>query len=111
MLVQNNKKDLRKLMNCVERVFPKDTVVGFDNADHALSYADSRQVDMCFADVIMDSGTGFELTKGLRDRNEDIRVNLLADNTAYAIDAWKYHINDYILKPITLESVIHAATA
>ncbi len=111
MLVQNNKKELRKLISCVASVFPKDVVVGFDNPDHALSYAESKQVDICFADVEMDSTTGFALTRELRDRNENIRVSLMADNSAYALDAWRFHVNDYLVKPVTKDSVLHTVEA
>lgn len=107
LLVQNNKKELKSLMNNVQEVFPDDTVVGVDSPQKALSYADSSKVDVCFADVEMKTGNGFVLTEELRNRNKNICVNLMASGTDYAIDAWRHHINDYILKPITTDSIRH----
>ena len=107
MLVQNNKKELKNLISCVAAVFPTDDVVGFDNPARAIDYAASKQVDMCFADVEMKSTSGFALAEKLRDCNRNIRINLMSDVVDYAIDAWRFHINDYIVKPVTLDSIRH----
>ncbi len=107
LLVQNNKKELKSLVNNVQEVFPGGTVVAFDSPQKALSYADTANIDICFADVEMKTGNGFVLTEELRNRNKNICVNLMANNTDYAIDAWRHHINDYILKPITTDSIRH----
>ncbi len=107
MLVQNNKKELKNLISCVAAVFPEDDVVGFDNPAGAVNYAAEHNVDMCFADVEMKSTTGFALIEKLRDCNRNIRINLMSDVADYAIDAWRFHVNDYIIKPVTLESIRH----
>lgn len=105
MLVQNNKKELRKLMNCVSAVCPRDLIVGFDDADNAISYAENRRVDMCFADAMLDNSSGIALTRELRDLNENVCVNLLADDKEFAVDAWQHHINNYLIKPVTKAEV------
>ncbi len=107
MLVQNNKKELKNLISCVSAVFPEDEVVGFDNPDRAVDYASKKPVDICFADVEMKATSGFALSEKLRSINRNIRINLMSDVVDYAIDAWKFHINDYIIKPVTLESIRH----
>ena len=111
MLVQNNKKELKNLISCVAAVFPDDIVVGFDNPASALSYAETKHVDMCFVDVEMKSTSGFALTEELRSRNKNIRINLMADGTDYAIDAWRFHVNDYLVKPVTAEAIKHTVSA
>ncbi len=111
MLVQNNKKELKNLISCVAAVFPEDDVVGFDNAARAMDYASTKKVDMCFADVEMKSTSGFALAEKLRNNNKNIRINLMADVIDYAIDAWKFHINDYLIKPVTKESIRHTIEA
>lgn len=105
MLVQNDRKELKKLMNCVSNVCPKDVVVGFDNPEHAIDYAETKNVDMCFADVLLQKSSGLALTQELRDINKDIRVNLLAEDKQYAVDAWMHHVNHYIIKPVTKDAV------
>ena len=94
-------------MSCVSAVFPDDDVVGFDNPVRAMDYADGNRVDMCFADVEMKCTSGFALAEKLRSSNKNIRINLMSDVTDYAIDAWKFHVNDYIVKPVTQESIRH----
>ncbi len=88
-------------MSCVSAVCPQDLIVGFDNPDQAISYAENRRVDVCFADALLDNISGIALTKELRGINEDIRMNILADDKELAVDAWKHHVNNYLLKPVT----------
>ncbi|MCR5823072.1 MAG: response regulator [Lachnospiraceae bacterium] len=111
MLVQNNKKELKNLISCVAAVFPEDEVVGFDNPVRAMDYASAHTVDMCFADVEMKCTSGFALAEKLRNSNRNIRINLMSDVIDYAIDAWKIHVNDYIVKPVTQEAIRHTIEA
>ncbi len=111
MLVQNNKKELKHLISCVAAVFPEDQVIGFDNPIRAMDYATKNQVDMCFADVEMKSTSGFALAEKLRNCNKNVRINLISDVIDYAIDAWRFHINDYIVRPITTEAIKHTIEA
>ena len=111
MLVQNNKKELKNLISCVAAVFPEDDVIGFDNPARAMDYASTKQVDICFADVEMKSTSGFALAEKLRNRNKNIRINLISDVVDYAIDAWKFHVNDYLVRPVTQESIRHTMEA
>ncbi len=107
MLVLNNKKELKGLISCVSAVFPGDEIVGFDNPAGAIEYASANMVDICFADVEMKSISGFALAEKLRASNRSMRINLMSDVVDYAIEAWKFHINDYIVKPVTMESIRH----
>ncbi len=107
VLVQKNKKELKNLISCVKAVYPKDIVIGFEDPQHALGYAEEKKVDVCYADVEMPTTSGFALTEALRKTNKKVVVNLIADCTDYAVDAWRMHVNDYLLKPVTKESVRH----
>lgn len=111
MLVQNNKKELKNLIGCVTSVFPKDIVVGFDNPVHAIKYAQGQNVDVCFADIEMKNTSGFQLSEVLRNQNKNIKVNLIADKPDYALEAWRFHVNDYLLKPVTQEAILHTVSA
>ena len=35
------------------------------------------------------------------------KVVFVSGTPDYAIDAWQYHVNDYLITPITLEGIQH----
>ena len=57
--------------------------------------------------VVMPIVSGFELTAELRNRNRAAKIVFVSGTPDYAIDAWQYHVNDYLITPITLEGIQH----
>ena len=55
----------------------------------------------------MPGSSGFGITEELRNRNKKAKLVFVSDTPDYAEDAWKYHVNDYLLKPITTETWRH----
>ena len=49
----------------------------------------------------------FELTAELRNHNKTVKVVFVSGIPDYAIDAWQYHVNDYLITPIALEGIQH----
>ncbi len=111
MLVQNSKRDLKKLEECVRAVFPDDEIVSFRDQNSAVEYADSHKVDICYADVKFKNEAGIFPVEELKMRNQDMRINLLSERPDYAVYAWKLHVNDYILKPVTVDAIRHTIGA
>ncbi len=111
MLVQNSKRDLKKLEECVTAVFPDDEIVSFRDPNSALEYADGHRVDICYADVKLKNKADMFPVEELKMKNRDIRINLLSDRPDYAVYAWKLHVNDYIVKPVTVDAIRHSTGA
>ena len=55
----------------------------------------------------MQIGSGFELTAELRSRNRYTKIVFVSGTFDYAIDAWQYHVNDYLITPITHKGIQH----
>ena len=64
-------------------------------------------VDLCFTAVVMRGVSGFELTAELRNRNRAAKIVFVSGTPDYAIDAWQYYVNDYLITPITHEGIQH----
>ena len=56
------------------------------------------QPDLVFLDTNFENNTGFDLLK--KFQNIDFQIILTADSDDYAMEAYKVHAIDYLLKPI-----------
>lgn len=107
MLVENNPDELRKLQSYVAECYPGSDIMPFHDSKRAMDciLSDKFLIDMCFTDIVMPESSGFGLVKELRKHNKKAKLVFMSDTPDYAEDAWKYYVNDYLLKPITTESV------
>lgn len=113
MLVENKGDNLRKLQSCVAECYPNSDIMPFTDSNKAMACirSDKFSIDMCFTDIVMPSVTGFGLVKELRKHNKKAKLVFMSDTPDYAAEAWHYYVNDYLLKPITAESVRRTLTS
>ena len=109
MLVENNIDELRNLQRYVSECYTDSDIMPFSDSSDAMQFIQSERfsVDLCFTAVVMPIVSGFELTTELRSRNKYAKVVFVSGTPDYAIDAWQYHVNDYLITPITLEGIQH----
>ena len=109
LLVENNIDELRNLQRCVSECYTDSDIVPFSDSSDAMQFiqSDRFSVDLCFTEVVMPIVSGFELTAELRSRNRYTKIVFVSETFDYAIDAWQYHVNDYLITPITLEGIQH----
>ena len=109
MIVENNAEDMKKLQSFVAKCYADSNIIAFTNSSDALDFIRSGEfsVDLCFTEVVMPGISGFKLVTELREHNKYSKAVFVADTAEYAVDAWKYNVNDYILKPIRFESISH----
>ena len=113
MLVENNADELRRLQHFVADCYPNSDIMPFADSRKAMECirSDKFSIDMCFTDIVMPSVTGFGLVKELRKHNKKAKLVFMSDTPDYAAEAWHYYVNDYLLKPITAESVRRTLTS
>lgn len=113
MLVENNVNEMERLKSCVSQCYPDSDVVPFTESTDALEFikSDKLSVDMCFTAVIMPKVTGFGLVTELKKHNKTAKIVFVSDTPDYAIDAWQHFANDYLLTPITYESIKHTLSS
>ncbi len=107
LLVGNDKAELNTLKEHVTRYYPDEEILVFTDSKAAVTYAESNIVDICFTSVIMKKVTGIALTKEIRKTNPDVSINFIADDESFALDGWRLHINDYLVRPVTAADVAH----
>lgn len=107
ILVENNADELRKLQHFVAECYPNSDIMPFDDSKKAMDCIHSEKfvIDMCFTDIVMPGSSGFGIVEELRKHNKKAKLVFISDTPDYAEEAWKYYVNDYLLKPITVESV------
>src|SRR6202000_1471790 len=77
----------------------------FMNVADALEFLDTEKVDLLFLDVEMPGANGFALLDSL---TYSPMIILTTSKTEYAFDAFQYHVNDYLKKPVTYKRFLEA---
>ena len=72
----------------------------FDNAMETLEYLRTHPVDLLFLDIEMEGLTGIQLLNVLKERPH---VILTSAYDRYAMQGYDLDVDDYLLKPISLE--------
>lgn len=108
ILVMKDRDELLDLKKKVESVYGGEKVSAFQTAEDAAEYARNRHIDVCYTEVVLKRMSGIALAKELNKKEEDIRINFISDTKEYALDGWKLFINDYLLKPVSLNAIQHS---
>ena len=61
--------------------------------------------DIVFQDIEMPGMNGLELAVGIKKVSPDTNLVMVTAYQEYALDAWKLHVSDYLLKPASAEDV------
>ena len=62
-------------------------------------------IDVCFTQIQFNGFSVFGLAKKIRTLNPKVKIVVFSDTEEYAMEAWKYGINEYLLNPITHEKI------
>ena len=84
-----------------------DTVLTASNGQEALDFARSRPIALVVADIRMPGMDGLTLVRHLRQYSPETHCILLSayDEFAYAREAMALGVENYLLKPLSLEEV------
>lgn len=95
-------KMIEQLLN---KYFPKAfEIFSVQSVAEASAYLNKNQVDLVFLDVELKGESGFDLLDKVAIRNFDV-ICLSASND-YAIKAFEYCANGYLLKPVNKDELI-----
>lgn len=113
LLIQKDYGELMNLKKCVSSCYPDSHIHSFTDSIKALDFIDDTEIaiDLCFTTVKMEGVSGIMIVQKLRDNNLDTKIVFMSDTNEYAMDAWKLHVNDYLLEPVTMESVSRTLTS
>lgn len=109
LLVRGESAALSELERLVWQCYPDSDILSFHDAEEALTFVEEEgvDVDLCMTDIKLRGMTGLGLVQKLHDWDRRTRTVLISDSSAYGIDAWRVRASDYLLEPVTLESIQH----
>lgn len=83
--------------------FDIEAFPGGNNVQTGIQSIEEMRPDIVFLDIQMPDGTGFDVLKGLKEKN--FEVIFITAHEEFAIKAIKFSALDYILKPIDQEEL------
>jgi two-component system LytT family response regulator len=93
--------------NCASELNDLELVGEASTVTDCLILIKERQPDLVFLDIQLMGESGFDLLDRLNDSKIDISVVFLTAFDNYAINAFRYHAADYLLKPASKESILN----
>ncbi|GIO29632.1 MULTISPECIES: response regulator [Paenibacillus] len=108
LIAEDEKIILEHIVEKIEQTAPFFEVVATAmNGEDALELVKCHRPDVLFTDVKMPLMDGIELTRQVKMLYPDIHIVILSgyDNFAYAQQALRLGVSDYLLKPMTRESL------
>jgi two-component system LytT family response regulator len=107
IIVEDEETSREILRNYLAKYCPKVELIGeAANVDDALLIIRNNELDLVFLDVEMPYGNAFDLLDKVGDRQFET-VFVTAYNH-YAIEALNAHASYYLIKPISIETLIEA---
>ena len=113
LLIDSDEDEIKKIQAYTAEIFPSADIIPFSDSARAIEFicSDRFSIDLCFTKIIMPQVSGFKIAKELKAKNPYAKIVFMEETPDYAGEAWKYGVSDYLLVPVTEESVRHAKIA
>ncbi|MDP5275293.1 response regulator [Chengkuizengella axinellae] len=105
MIVEDEKPILELIEMLINKNQQLSIIGSFVNPIEALKEFPLLKPDVVFLDIEMPKMTGLQLAEKMLEINENIQIVFLTAYRQYALDAFKVHAVDYIMKPIRPNSI------
>ena len=107
VLIDDEPNGLWVLQTLLTDYCPEVQIMGTANsATEGLKVIQQYQPDLVFLDIEMPNYSGFQLLDFLQPIN--FEIIFVTAHAGYALDAFKVHASDYILKPIQIDELQNA---
>lgn len=98
LVVDDHKINYVLIKNLLNETFPEfETVDTAETVNEALKLLETNNYDLLFLDMKLSDGEGFEV---LQDIGEFTFVIVISSHVDYAVEAFKYNVVDYLVKPV-----------
>ncbi len=105
IIVDDDPLSVKMLEGLVAQTDFLDVEMSFDNPVDAINYMRDHHADLLFLDVEMPGMTGLEMLTALEDAPA---VILVSSKSEYALEAFHFDVEDYLLKPPTYARFLKA---
>lgn len=100
LIVDDHKINRSLLKVLINDHFPTITTVDeAESVKASLELLENSNYDLIFLDIELKDGVGFDV---LKEITEFVYVIVISSHRDYAIDAFKYNVVDYLLRPINI---------
>ena len=105
MCVDNNKRDLRRIMKRCLKAQRVSDVVGFTTENEALQWLREHPCDIAFLETMKAGFDGLRLAANAKKMRPEMAVVFVTDDESYSLEAYKLHAKGYLLKPFDAKRI------
>ena len=105
LIVDDDEMARASLEHLCSKMDELEIVASCDNGIEAMKLLKRESIDLVFLDIEMPDLSGLDLVKTLDHLPQIIFVS---GHTKYAVEAFEYHVTDFLVKPIDLPRLIKA---
>ena len=101
---------LETLHEAIRAAVPEAEIMDFRRGLAALDAVTVQGIvpDVVFSDIRMPDVNGLQLAVALKKTAPDTRIVFVTAYSEYALEAWKSHVQGYLMKPVTAEDIREA---
>lgn len=105
--IEDEEGMLRLLHNAIAEASPDAQIVDFLLGADALEVirGGGPKPDVVFSDIVMPPPTGLDFAIALKTLSPDTKLVFVTGYSEYAVEAYRLHVQGYILKPVRAERV------
>ena len=103
--IDDEPRMLRLLHKAIAEAEPDAEIMDFTEGDELLAALAGRTPDVVFSDVELQGMTGLELAVQIKNAAPETKIIFVTGYPQYASDAYRLHVNGYIIKPPEAERI------
>ena len=105
--IEDEEGMLRLLHDAIAEAAPEAEIVDFRLSEDALAAirGGGPKPDVVFSDIVMPPPTGLDFAVALKTLSPDTKLVFVTGYSEYAVEAFRLHVQGYILKPVRAERV------
>ncbi|MBR5800595.1 MAG: response regulator [Lachnospiraceae bacterium] len=109
LLVHEDEGMLHHIEQMIMVYYPDGEIEIFSSAKDALCEINNQEsrIDICFAKVQTSEVSGFRIAEEVRKYNRMAKIVFIASDDRFALDGWRFGMNDYLIEPLTEDSIRH----
>lgn len=106
VLLVDDEPNIRKILHKVIESNPAFEVVGdCDSMTEAIIQFNSKKPDVVFMDIEINSGSGIDCAKVIRELNPDVKIIFATAHSEYMSNAFEIYAFDYLVKPFDMDRI------
>lgn len=77
----------------------------YENGEDLIADLPNHQFDVFLLDIYMHNMSGIEVAEAIRERDKEVLIVFITSSKDYAMEGYRVHAVDYLLKPISYERI------